>query len=423
MLNKKAQQAKYIIGAAYTLLFLLLVIWLPERGHGGDLGHWERWSQFMLSEGLANVYNYGLGVETEFPCNYPPIILYFYNIFAFIFNDAEAITEYAMYFKVIPLIFDFIGAMLVFLLLRPFTKYWWIPLLLLLNPAYLYNSYLWGQMDSILTVFIAASLLFAIRKQAYWATFFFGLAIHTKFQAVVFIPVFCLAMIPLIRSWRLLLNLLLLGAATLILPLLPFLLSGTIDQWYTVMSGLVDQYRNVSLNAFNFWQFVHEGQDALYAKDYQPFWWGINYKTWGLALFFISSFFALLPLAFGVLKHLIRRDQAIQQLDKLVLLSAVLCILCFFFFNTQMHERYAHPALLLSFLYGVVRKDYLIFLLTAIAYFLNMEAILHFFGWDYGSFLFQKDFVAALFLGAMIYGFFRLYKDHRKVFTANLQPK
>lgn len=88
-----------------------------------------------------------------------------------------------------------------------------------------------------------------------------------------------------------------------------------------------------------------------------------------------------------------------------------------------MHERYAHPALLLSFLYGVVRKDYLIFLLTAIAYFLNMEAILHFFGWDYGSFLFQKDFVAALFLGAMIYGFFRLYTDHRKVFTANLQPK
>ena len=53
-----------------------------------------------------------------------------------------------------------------------------------------------------------------------------------------------------------------------------------------------------------------------------------------------------------------------------------LSILGFFFFNTQMHERYSHPAMLMAFLYGILNKNYWIYGITSIAYFLNMEKTL-----------------------------------------------
>jgi Gpi18-like mannosyltransferase len=412
MSDQNQHRSKFILAVGYTLLFALLVLFLPERGHGGDIGHWERWAQFILNEGLANIYSYGLVVETQFPCNYPPLILYLMTLFAHIMGNVDAITANAHYFKVIPLVFDFIGAMLVFLLIRPAFRFWWLPLLLLLNPAYLYNSYLWGQLDSILTAFVVAALICAIRRQVYWATILFALALHTKFQSVVFVPVFFLAIFPAIRSWRTLINMIILGATALIIPLLPFLLGSTIDQWYTVMTGLVDQYRNVSLNAFNFWQFFHEGQGALYAKDYQSFWFGITYKTWGLVLFFSFSFISLLPLFLRTLKERNLPNSESPDFTKLVLISAYLCALGFFFFNTQMHERYSHPALLLAFLYGVLQRNYWLYTITAIAYFLNMETILQFFSWNYEKLYFQKDFVAMLFLIAILYGLYQLYRNY-----------
>jgi len=129
-------------------------------------------------------------------------------------------------------------------------------------------------------------------------------------------------------------------------------------------------------------------------------------------MFFIFSFIALLPLLFQSIKNRIQSDYDRDTFTALVLLSAFLCVLGFFFFNTQMHERYSHPAMLLAFLYGVLRRDYWLFGLTTLAYFLNMEAVLQFFSLDYSAFYFQKMFVASLFLLTIVLGLYKLYKDY-----------
>ena len=396
----------------FGLLFIGFLLFIPDRGHGGDLGHWERWTGFMVMEGLPHVYDYGIVYPTTFPCNYPPIILYFFNIFGMVAPDMDFISKESKYFKVIPLIFDFISAGAIFLLIKRAAKNSFLPLLLLLSPAFMYNSYLWGQMDSILTAFIALSLIFALRKNWVLSLIFYIVALNTKMQAVVFLPIVLLAILPLVNSWKKLGRSVLIIVLIQTLIVLPFLLHGTIGSWYQVMTSLVDQYTNVSLNAFNIWHLFLDGETALYTKDYKPFWFGMTYKNWGLLFFMVFSFFALLPVFLKSLRHFIQRTATDHHFKSLIFLTAFLCTLGFFFFNTQMHERYSHPAMLMAFLYGILRKNYWLYGITSIAYFLNMERTLRFFDMYYNTFIFVKPFIASIFLLALLIGIWQLYKKY-----------
>ena len=391
---------------------MTFVFFIPEKSHGGDMGHWERWAGFIKMEGFPFIYDYGTIYSTIFPCNYPPIVLYFLKIFSLCFSDMEQITEHMKYFKIIPLLFDFISAALIFLLIKRDRKTSWLPLLLLLSPAFLYNSYCWGQVDGILTAFIAIALILAVRQKWMLAIIFYIIAINTKMQAIVFLPVFALAIFPSILSWKKLGTALLLALSTQVLILAPFILFGTVDTWYQVMGSLVDQYQNVSLNAFNFWYLLLDGNGPLYTKDYQELWFGIDHKTWGLLFFFVFSFFALWPMLLKSIRYAFQKITPDSSFKELVFLSAFLCILGFFFFNTQMHERYSHPAMLMAFLYGILNKNYWIYGITSIAYFLNMERTLRYFEISYHTFIFEHRFIAALFLVAILIGLWQLYKKH-----------
>lgn len=394
------------------LLLLTFVIFIPEKSHGGDMGHWLRWTGFICTEGLSNIYDYGTVYPTDFPCNYPPVLLYFFKVYSSFFLDIDQMKEGIKYFKIIPLLFDFIGAGAIFLIIKRTWKNSYLPLLLLWSPAFMYNSYCWGQVDTIFTTFVVLALIFALRKQWVLAIIFYWIALNTKMQAIVFLPVVGLAILPLLRSWRNVGLALLVAASTQVLILVPFIINGTIGNWYSVMTSLVDQYQNISLNAFNFWYLLLEGNGALYNKDYQLLWWGLPYKTWGLFFFLFFGFLALLPMLIKSIRYTLENKLADQRFKELVFLSAFLSVLVFFFFNTQMHERYSHPVMLLAFFYGALRKNYWIYLLVSLAYFQNMERVLRFFDLHYHTFIFQQNFIAALFLLALLTGFWHLYRRY-----------
>jgi Gpi18-like mannosyltransferase len=404
--------SKAIYWLLFGLLFIGFLLFLPERAHGGDMGHWERWTIFILEEGFPFIYNYGTIVPTTFPCNYPPVILYFFKIYGILVPDIDFIIKEAKYFKIIPLIFDFISAAAIFFLIKRTSKNSFFPLLLLLSPAFMYNSYFWGQVDSILTAFIALSLIFALRKKWIIAIIFYIIALNTKMQAIVFFPVLVLSILPLINSWKKLGIAILTSTITQTIILLPFIIHGTLDGWYQVMTSLVDQYTNVSLNAFNIWHLFLLNESALYTKDYQFFWFGMTYKNWGFLFFFVFSFIALLPLFLKSLSYAIQRIEMDPNFKKMVFLSAFLCVLGFFFFNTQMHERYSHPAMLMAFLYAILSRNYWLYAITSVAYFLNMERTLRYFDMHYGTFIFVKPFIASLFLLALVIGIWQLYKKN-----------
>jgi len=63
-------------------------------------------------------------------------------------------------------------------------------------------------------------------------------------------------------------------------------------------------------------------------------------------------------------------------------LTAALIGLIFFFFNTQMHERYSHYAFIFITVYAFSKRHYIPYILFSIAYLLNLDAVLEWFHKD-----------------------------------------
>ena len=98
---------------------------------------------------------------------------------------------------------------------------------------------------------------------------------------------------------------------------------------------------------------------------------------------------------------------------KLFFLSLTLVTLIFFYFNTEMHERYIHPAILFSAIYAILAKDYIMYILLSLAYTLNMAKVFPFFNLDYNAFYFNEKLISTLYLCAFAIGMYRMYTSFK----------
>ena len=60
-----------------------------------------------------------------------------------------------------------------------------------------------------------------------------------------------------------------------------------------------------------------------------------------------------------------------------ILLGAATVNLVFYYFNTQMHERYIHAAILLVGTASIINKNYWTYILLSLAYFLSLDILMH----------------------------------------------
>ena len=201
---------------------------------------------------------------------------------------------------------------------------------------------------------------------------------------------------------------------TQIAIIFPNWLHQELGQVKNVITESIDYYPVVSMNAYNFWELLLEG-NLITLKDNIVV-NGLSYKNWGLLMFFVTSFIALTPLLIITFRK--RNDEFIfysnnQNTLNIIFLSCGLIPLLFFFFNTQMHERYSHPALLFIFAFSYVNKNCIPLMLFSIAYFLNLEGVLHAFkrfGLIDNPILFSINFIATYYAILILYMFFYLYK-------------
>lgn len=92
------------------------------------------------------------------------------------------------------------------------------------------------------------------------------------------------------------------------------------------------------------------------------------------------------------------------------MLIASLIPLLFFYFNTQMHERYSHPAFIFLILYAVIQNKPLPSIIGCLAYLLNLDAVLKSIVFqNYGVFIFSREFISALYLITIIWLYILLY--------------
>ena len=404
--------------AAYTvLLFSLLLLLLPRDGHEGDLNCWSSWAAYIFDHGLGNVYQ----VPSN---NYNPLYHYVLWGFGKLAGSQEKIQHYRPYLKVFTLLFDFAGAFWAASLVRERERRFGLALLLLFNIGYLYNTLVWVQVDAIYTFFAFGAVMLAVQQRAVGSVCLFVLALMAKTQAIIFLPPLLLLWVPLwARQPLRLAQAVGAGAILTTLVLAPFIwfsYENYVPRIIEINRTAAEVYPRLSMQAYNIWYLI-AGNPFGEASDLQPF-GGLTYRAWGLLWFFAASALALWPLLLATLRRLRRPvevgpDGALPagadptSYLALALLSCGLIPILFAYFNTQMHERYWHAAILFLAAYGFVRRDYVPYVLASVAYFLNLESVLGHLGLlKYSAIYFRAWFVAVLFALIMLLIIYKLYR-------------
>ena len=392
----------------YTLLlFGLLLVLVPRAGYDGDMNYWVEWATYIFEHGLGNVY--------QLPDNnYNPLYHYVLWLYGHLAGNVDKLKYYSHFLKAFTLVFDFAGAFWAASLVPERSRRFGLALLLLFNIAYLYDTLLWIQVDSIYTYFAFGATVLAAQRRTVGSMLCFVLAIAAKTQAIIFLPP--LLLLWGVQWWRQPLRLVqgtLAGAALATLLLAPFIWwswESYLPRIIEINATAANVYPRLSMNAFNLWYLLTDYSSPSTVSDLLPY-AGLTYRKWGLILFCTASAVALLPLLVATVRALRARTAASPDLA-LVLLSVGIVPLLFTFFNTQMHERYWHPALLFMAAYGFVRRDYLPYALMSAAYFFHLERALQYLKLlNYDILIFQPKFVAGLFgllIGVILWKIYRL---------------
>lgn len=376
-----------------------------HKGCTFDTNCWREWSWYGKENGIQNIYNSST--------NYFPLYLYLLTGFAGFFDAEEQLGAYIYLLRLLTLVFDILGVYFVYLFLKKRYSFWLLLFFACLNIAFLYNSLIWGQVDAILSFLIFASFYYLHHQKIVLAALLLALGLTFKLQTIIFVPVFGLYLsycFPL-RQWLPKMGIAIaVFIASLLLICLPFIIEqDRVLAFKMAVTGLVGYFPVVTMGAANMWGiFLSIQADQI--VDSTVFWNTITYKQAGLALFCTSSFFALLPLLKAIITKIKTSAENGFSLDKLMLVTALIG-LNFYFFNTQMHERYSHPVFLFLMCYSFLRRDFFPFILFSIAYFLNLESAIRWAPFDsYRTVIFQRYFIGSLYLIVIIYLFFRLYQ-------------
>jgi Gpi18-like mannosyltransferase len=346
-----------------TLIFFLC----PIYGHWGDLGTFFHWSEYMAKYGLGNIY--------YMYADLPPVYYYLLKLNRFIFGE-QPFEIFSYQIKYFTVIIEVTGILLVLYSLTNKNNLLLCWSLLAFNFSYFYNSVIWGQIDGIPAVLNFAAIFFAYRKNWPLAISFFVLSMNVKIQQVIFVP---LLLIMFINDFRILtrkkvLFTILSGLAIQFIILIPFMHPGKLKQIGQIIITSVGRYPVISLNAGNIWQLIYPGMPLRDTPDSIEF-LNITLKTWGLLMMGIAMLLVYLPFIKNLFNTLIRKIQRDLSYDQIMLI-ATLTPLLFFFFNTQMHERYTHNSWLFLAAWCFNSKNYIPLILFSVAYYLNLNAAL-----------------------------------------------
>lgn len=396
-------------GAVYfyasILLGILMALLMPDVVFEGDFHWWKVWATFIAEHGLDAAY-------TSPDLNYQPGLLYVLKIYDWL--SGGRIETSTVLLKQLFFVFDVSAVMVAGFILNRFKQspYWsW---LILLNPGFLYNTFLWGQCDSIYMLFCLLSVLYLVRDKPYLAICFFSAAVLSKPQAIFMGPLLLL----LYWSWwkeqpLRWVKSVLVFVGSLCFISLPFILHGEGLKLISLTFGAVDRLPSISMHAYNIWYMLIPGKDLVWEPDNKIFLF-LTLRNWGFIMFTLAMIFTLRPLFFLLKKSTIGRGVYTRQMTSHLFLAFALVNLVFFFFNTQMHERYIHTAVLFMGIYAVLEKDLLPFIVLSIAYFLNLDHLMHHVRFPdalYHAVLpYNHLFIALLYLFVMVWSWKVLYR-------------
>ena len=334
-------------GILLAALILRLIVAAKIRGYNTDIGCFEAWSERMAQVGPLNFY------AEDYFCDYPPgymLLLAPVALLRSLFGIAYDSTAHVVLLKLLPILCDLIGAILVYrfsekrlgnraaLLLCAFYAF---------NPAVLVDSAAWGQIDSVLTLLLVVCALRMAEGGYISSLTAFALAVLVKPQALLFAPVGLTALVvrvvgrfrdPAVEKRRTLRELWLALAGLVVAFVilwgvaLPFSAQSGLSpiEWlWEKLFGATQGYRYMTVNTLNLYVILGQNWLRLEEAGVWP------YIAWGLfALAYLYAIFL----------------QVLSKDGRKVFLTGAVLIVLVCTFGPMMHERYIYPAVILLLL-------------------------------------------------------------------------
>ena len=337
----------------YFLLALLLATALRSvlsslwGGHDTDMSCWMGWGNYIAHNGTSDFYT-APGHEWY---DYPPGYMLVLGLIAR-FVQALKIPSgsgSAVFAYMLPAwIADICTAVVLMREARrkDFSEAWCLllGLIVVFQPAGVVLSGAWGQIDSILTLFLVLSFLELVRGRRVSAGALYGLAVMIKWQALIYGPVLAAAYLLHLRSKRDLRDTglgVLAAFAVMICLSLPFKGDQGLFWFVGRFLNAAGGYDYASVEAYNFLALM--GGNWVPAGNKMIL--GISYKAFGTAAILIALILSVC-IQFRDTRRTPRGGGSAVPAGTLFV-SAGTCMYIIFTFGHYMHERYVFPVILL----------------------------------------------------------------------------
>lgn len=357
-------------------LILRVALAVRVRGYNTDINCFTSWSERMFAVGPTKFY------DPDYFCDYPPLymlLLWIPAALRRLLGLAADSGAYLVLLKLMPMLADIAAALLVWRVAREKLSERGAMLLALMaafNPAAIVNSAAWGQIDAVLALAVALCALEAADGRNVRALLWFGAALLTKPQALLFAPVGLAAIVcgivraePDARRARL--RGLLIGAAACLGLLYATAFICCVGQAHSLgqalvrpvawlielYTGTVGGYRYVTVNTLNLHYLL--GMNWGRVEDHG----GVTALAWALlALSYVGCIFLTVRSA---------------KKPRRLFLTGSLLIVLVCAFGPMIHERYVFPGLiLLALAFGAERDRRLLVSLTVLSCTLFLNEVL-----------------------------------------------
>ncbi len=354
---------------AFPALLLLSVLarvaYIHAEGFRNDIASFEAWALALVAHGPSRFYG-----STSF-LDYPPGYFYILGVVGWVWSGFFSAHDagyriLGSLVKVPGILFDLGVGALLYGLVRRFASPWWAfgaAALYLLNPAIIFVSALWGQVDSV-AAFFALLAIYALlrsddfedpRRATLWIAggwIALGYSLLVKPQAAVLLPLMIafaftdrgrLAMRVRATAYGIVAAIVV--AILLVEPFHPSNPIAAIAWLLERLSFGTNVYPYNSVNAFNLWALSIHGGAKFWQPDNQRVFF-LTQATWGILL-------VLIAVALIVWRYV----QA--KTPRALLEGCALALLAFFTLATRMHERYVYDGVLFVIACAPLGRRYL----------------------------------------------------------------
>ncbi len=238
----------------------------------------------------------------------------------------------------------------------------------LLGPPIIYNSTVWGQIDSINNLFFYLSLIFLIRKKTFPSLFCLAISLFIKLSFLPLVPIYFLLGLSggFFKRSAFIVSMIVTSIVILVLCL-PF---SKDPLWIinVIEKSAYGMNQDISVNAYNFWWMIFNPSAHISPPPITSVFFGLSLNYWAYIIFTLLYF----PIIMRLIKIIKMKK---LSTEKVFLFTAIAAFVSFLFLP-KMHERYLYPVfpLLITWV-GFKNKYWIVTALLSFIHFLNLYIV------------------------------------------------